>query len=142
MMVLPRELEAVHMMRTKAMSAAILVMFIGVPAARAAGSPVSVPARYDGRWMIEAVTVSGACPNALNLEMRVAQGEATVSSSILYSVSGGISSAGAVRGTISTAAATALVTGKVEGDEVGRGTWRTRDGSLLACSGNWTAHRT
>ena len=25
--------------------------------------------------------------------------------------------------------------------EVGRGTWRTQDGSLLACSGSWTAHR-
>jgi hypothetical protein len=46
-----------------------------------------------------------------------------------------------VRGTISTAAATALVTGKVEGDEVGRGSWRTQEGSLLTCAGHWAAHR-
>lgn len=85
--------------------------------------------------------MSGACPATLSLEMNVAKGEATVSSSILYSVSGGISQTGAVRGTISTAATTALVTGKVERDEVGRGTWRTQDGSLLTCSGSWTAHR-
>lgn len=73
--------------------------------------------------------------------MNVAKGEATVSSSILYSVSGGISQAGAVRGAISTAATTALVTGKVDGDEIGRGTWRTQEGSLLTCRGSWTARR-
>jgi hypothetical protein len=134
------ELTAVHMMRRTAFSAAVLVMLTGAPLAWA-GNPVSVPAKYDGRWAIEATTLSGGCPGTLNLEMNVAQGEATVSSSILYSVSGGISQAGAVRGTISTAATTALVTGRVEGDQVGRGTWRTQDGSLLTCSGSWTAHR-
>ncbi len=87
------------------------------------------------RWTmaIEATTMSGACPATLSFEMNVAKGEAIVSSSILYSVSGGISQAGAVRRTISTATTAALVTGRVEGDEVGRGTWRTQDGSLLTC---------
>jgi hypothetical protein len=134
------EETAVHMMRRTAFSAAVLVLLTGASLAWA-GNPVSVPARYDGRWTIEATTVSGACPATLSLEMNVAQGEATVSSSILYSVSGGISQAGAVRGTISTAATTALVTGRVEGDQVRRGSWRTQDGSLLTCSGSWTAHR-
>lgn len=135
------ERAAVHMMRRTAFSAAVLALLTGASLAWTAGNPVSVPARYDGRWTIEATTVSGACPGTLSLEMKVAQGEATVSSSILYSVTGGISQAGTVRGTISTAATTALVTGRVEGDEVGRGTWRTQDGSLLTCSGSWTAHR-
>jgi hypothetical protein len=135
------ERTAVHIMRRTAFFAAVLVLLTGAPLAWAAGNPVSVPAKYDGQWTIEATTVSGACPATLSLEMNVAQGEATVSSSILYSVSGGISQAGAVRGTISTAATTALVTGRVEGDQVGRGTWRTQDGSLLTCSGSWTAHR-
>lgn len=134
------EQTAVHMMRREAFSAAVLVLITGAPLAWA-GNPVSVPAKYDGRWTIEAITVSRACPGTLSLAMDVAKGEATVSSSILYSVTGGISQAGAVRGTISTAATTALVTGKVEGDDVGRGTWRTQDGSLLTCNGSWTAHR-
>ena len=129
------------MMRRIAFPEAVLVVLTGIQITWAAGNPVSVPTKYDGRWTIEATTVSGACPATLSLEMRVAQGEATVSSSILYSVSGGISQAGAVRGTISTAATTALVTGRIEGDQVGRGTWRTQDGSLLTCSGSWTAHR-
>jgi hypothetical protein len=129
------------MMRRETFSAAVLTLLTSAPLAWAAGNPVSVPARYDGRWTIEATTISGACPAMLSLEMNVAQGDATVSSSILYSVSGGISQAGAVRGSISTTGTRALVTGKVEGDEVGRGTWRTQDGSLLTCSGSWTAHR-
>lgn len=94
-------------MRHGAMSAAILLTLIGVPL-KAAGNSVSVPAKYDGRWTIEATTKSGVCPSTLSLEMVVARGEANVSSNILYSVSGGISQAGSVRGTISTAATTAL----------------------------------
>lgn len=135
------EHTAVHTMHLEALPTAVLTLFSVAPLAFAASSPVSVPAKYDGRWTIEATTMSGACPGTLSLEMNVAQGEATVSSSILYSVSGGISQAGSVRGTISTAATTALVTGRVEGNEVGRGVWRTQDGSLLTCSGSWTAHR-
>lgn len=127
---------AVHMMRRTAFFAAILTLLIGASLAWAAGNPVSVPAKYDGRWAIEATTMSGACPATLSFEMNVAKGEAIVSSSILYSVSGGISQAGAVRRTISTATTAALVTGRVEGDEVGRGTWRTQDGSLLTCGGS------
>ncbi|MCJ2020421.1 heme utilization protein [Methylobacterium sp. E-065] len=129
------------MMHRDTFPAAVLTLLTGTPLAWAAGNPVSVPAKYDGRWTIEATTISGACPGTLSLEMSVAKGEASVSSSVLYSVSGEISQAGAVRGTISTAATTALVMGRVDGDEVGRGTWRTQDGSLLTCSGSWMAHR-
>lgn len=127
-------------MRRTAFFAAVLVLLAGASLAWA-GNSVLVPAKYDGRWTIEATTKSGTCPPTLSLEMNVARGEATVSSSILYSVSGGISQAGAVQGTVSTVATTALVTGRVEGDQAGRGTWRTKEGSLLTCSGSWTAHR-
>jgi hypothetical protein len=131
---------AAHVLRLEKISAAALLLLssVSVPAA---GDPVSVPAKYDGRWVIEATTKSGGCPATLSLEMDVAKGEATVSSSILYSVNGGITPSGSVRGMISTAATIALVTGRVDNDEVGRGTWRTKDGSLLTCNGDWTAHR-
>lgn len=100
-------------MRREAFSAAVVVLLTGATLASAAGNPVSVPAGYDGGWTIEAITMSGACPAILSLEMNVANGEPTVWFSILYSVNGGISQAGAVRGTISTASTTALVTGGV-----------------------------
>ncbi|MGT2479234.1 hypothetical protein ACU4GR_10740 (plasmid) [Methylobacterium oryzae CBMB20] len=131
---------AAAVLRLEKISAAALLLLSGVPV-QAAGDPVSVPAKYDGRWVIEAITKSGACPATLSLEMHVAKGEATVSSSILYSVNGGITPGGSVRGMISTAATMALVTGRVDDDAIGRGTWRTKDGSLLTCNGDWTAHR-
>jgi hypothetical protein len=131
---------AAHVLRLEKISAAALLLLSSVPV-QAAGDPVSVPAKYDGRWVIEAITKSGGCPATLSLEIDVAKGEATVSSSILYSVNGGITPSGSVQGMISTAATMALVTGRVDKNDVGRGTWRTKDGSLLACNGDWTAHR-
>lgn len=128
---------AFNVMSRQAPSVAVPMYIDGASLTWAAGNPVSVSARYDGRWAIEATTKIGACPSTLSLEMNVAQGEATVSSSILYSVSGGISQAGAVRGTTATAATTALVTGRVKGNRVGRGSWRTQEGSLLTCNGSW-----
>jgi hypothetical protein len=108
---------------------------------QAAGDPVSVPAKFDGRWDLEASTASGACPATTHVQIDVAHGIATATGSMLYTVKGGISLAGVVRGTIATFTAKALVNGAVDGDGLGRGTWRTQEGGLLNCSGSWTARR-
>ena len=55
---------AVHRMRRAAFSGAVLALLTGAPLAWA-GNLVSMPVRYDGRWAIEATTVSGACPATL-----------------------------------------------------------------------------
>ena len=120
---------------------AVLACTASFTTATAAEQSIAVPALYDGRWTIESATVTGACPTGQRIEVRIDRGKAFYSAGN-FTVGGGVSTWGAVQGTISNLMAKAQVTGQLDNQGAGHGAWRTLRGSLFTCTGTWRAQRT
>jgi hypothetical protein len=90
----------------------------------------------DGTWSVEVVTQKGDCDRAYRYPIIVQNGAIRYGGPEAFNASGGVSSSGAVKGTISRGEQRAQVTGRVSGTR-GNGTWQTTTG----CSGVWNADK-
>lgn len=106
--------------------------------AQAAGPKAPAAGSYDGRWSIEVITERGTCDRAYRYGVRIERGEVRYEGGTDFTVSGQVTKAGAVRGSIARGEARADVVGALSG-EFGAGTWHTNGAS--PCSGNWNAER-
>ncbi|GJE58860.1 hypothetical protein [Methylobacterium trifolii] len=119
-------------------AAALTLLAAGVGTADAARKKVQVPDRYDGTWSIEVITESGACDRAYRYGVRIDRGEASYPGSD-FRISGRVAPNGTVRATISNAAGSANVVGRLGRQGYGNGTWTTAGG--IDCRGRWNAER-
>ena len=106
----------------------------------AATRQVRVPDKYDGSWSIVATTAQGPCSANTSYQVQIQASGASVPGDDI-SIGGGVSVGGAVQVTIVKGSSTVPITGKLNPNGSGNGTWRTASG-LIDCSGSWSAKRT
>jgi hypothetical protein len=126
----------------KEVSMMVRRLAIGVIAAAASGLPIGARARsvYDGNWSVAVYGQSGSCQGGsyqfpvqiVNGNIHHVGGDA--------SVSGRVSSSGAVAVRIATSERSAIGAGRLS-RSYGSGTFRGRSSAGL-CSGTWTGQRT
>ena len=105
----------------------------------AATKKVRVPNKYDGSWTIMAMTAQGPCSANTNYQVQINAGSASVPGEDI-NIGGGVSTGGAVQVTIIKGPNTVPITGKLNPNGSGSGTWRT-SGGFVDCSGSWSAKR-
>jgi hypothetical protein len=114
-----------------------LTAAIALGAATISGAALSQKGNpHDGNWSVEVITQKGDCDKAYRYPITVQNGAIRYGGSEAFNASGGITSAGAVKGSISRGEQRAQVTGRVSGTR-GNGTWQTSTG----CSGVWNADK-
>ncbi len=114
-----------------------LIAAIALGAATISSAALSQKANpHDGNWSVEVITQKGECDRAYRYPIIVQNGAIRYGGPEAFNASGGVSSNGAVRGTISRGEQRAQVTGRVAGTR-GNGTWQTSTG----CSGVWNADK-
>lgn len=104
-----------------------------------AAAATAGPAGYDGRWAVHLVTDSGVCDKSNSYVLAVESGRVRYvpqDTDTPPSISGQISSTGAVTLIVSKSVGTAGVTGQLSGN-AGSGTWQAAG----LCSGRWTAQK-
>ncbi|MDP4026673.1 heme utilization protein [Methylobacterium sp. NEAU 140] len=106
--------------------------------ADAAKKKVDVPDRFDGSWSITALSTSGPCAKSTSYSVNIKNGDASIPGDV--DIDGGVSASGVVQATIIQGANKAPITGHLDPDGSGSGTWRT-SGGLVECSGSWSAKR-
>ena len=127
------------MRKSLALGLAFALTASAVSAAPAAKLSKAVdPRAFDGKWSIEVITERGDCDRAYRYGIRIENGEARYDGGSEFDVSGRVTGAGAVRGSISRGDARADVVGNLSG-QFGTGTWTT-SGSTV-CGGRWVAER-
>jgi hypothetical protein len=117
--------------------AAILFLATAAPAA-AAPSRVAGADRFDGTWSVEIITESGTCDRAYRYPVKIEHGRARFVGTA-FTVEGGVTGNGAIRGSISNGTSTADVRGRLGRDGFGAGSWVSS--GLLQCRGRWNAER-
>ncbi|MGU3666806.1 hypothetical protein ACLBX9_21680 [Methylobacterium sp. A49B] len=117
--------------------AAILFLAAAAPAA-AAPHRVAGPDRFDGTWSVEIITESGTCDRAYRYPVKIEHGRARFVGTA-FTVEGGVTGSGAIRGSISNGTSTADVRGRLGRDGFGVGSWVSS--GLLQCRGRWNAER-
>lgn len=100
---------------------------------------VQVPDRYDGSWSITAVTKDGPCAASTGYQVQIKDSDASVPGDDI-DIDGGVAASGAVQATIKQGSNRVPITGTLDADGSGNGTWRT-SGGLIECSGSWSAKR-
>jgi hypothetical protein len=93
--------------------------------------------KYDGPWSITFVTQSGDCNPTYNYSVNIENGVITQAS--VANFTGSVTTAGAVRASITVQEKHASGSGKLAG-AAGRGTWSGYSGDQR-CAGYWTAQR-
>ena len=111
------------------------ILIVGY-AASAAAAPR--PDRFDGTWSVEIITEAGPCDRAYRYPVKIAGGRARFVGTA-FTVEGGITGGGALRGTIASGTSTADVRGRLGRNGFGAGTWVSS--GLLQCRGHWNAER-
>jgi hypothetical protein len=122
---------------TRRLTTALLIAACAAPAAASPRRP-SVPDRFDGTWSVEIITEAGTCDRAYRYPVKIEHGRARFVGTA-FTVQGSVTGNGAVRGSISNGNATAQVSGRLEANGFGTGTW-IASGSL-DCRGHWNAER-
>ena len=92
---------------------------------------------YDGAWSITFVTQVGDCSQSYNYSVNIDNG--VITSPNLETFRGSVTSAGAVRASVTVQEKHASGTGKLSG-VLGRGTWSGYSGDQR-CAGSWSAQR-
>jgi hypothetical protein len=115
---------------------------VGLASAFAACAVVSTPAwaaPYDGSWSVVVVPRSGACSQSYRYGVQITNGVVYYAGGGPVSVSGRVSSSGAVRVTVSAGGQYAAGSGRL-GRSSGGGSWRGQ-GPTGSCAGVWSASR-
>jgi hypothetical protein len=102
--------------------------------AASASSNAAAP-RYDGVWSVSIVTEKGDCDRGYRYPIRITQGTLANSGSDPFTISGSVTSSGAIVVTVSAGNKSAIGSGRLAGN-TGGGHWQ--GGS---CSGTWSAER-
>jgi len=102
--------------------------------AASAPTNAAVP-RYDGVWSVSIVTQKGDCDRGYRYPIRITKGVLANGSPDLFTISGKVSSSGAIVVTVSAGSKSATGSGRLAGN-VGAGHWQGG-----ACSGTWSAER-
>ena len=111
-----------------------VVALHSIPASAKAGR---TPA-FDGNWSIEVITEQGVCDRAYRYGIRIEDGQVHYDGSTDFTVTGQVTSGGAVKGSIARGDDRADVVGKLSRG-FGTGSWTT-NGST-GCGGTWNAER-
>lgn len=106
----------------------------------AAGEKVRIPNQFDGSWTITAVTKDGSCAASTNYQIEIKNGDVAIPDPDI-GIDGGVSGSGGVQATINRGSNKAPISGSLDPNGSGSGTWHT-SGGLLTCSGSWSAKRT
>jgi hypothetical protein len=102
--------------------------------AASATSNAAVP-RYDGVWSVSIVTEKGDCDRGYRYPIRISKGLLANGGSDPFTISGKVSSSGAIVVTVSAGNRSATGLGRLSGN-AGGGHWQGG-----ACSGTWSAER-
>ena len=119
------------------LAAAVLIIACAAPAA-SAPHRTPLPDRFDGTWSVEIITEAGSCDRAYRYPVRIERGRARFVGTA-FTVEGGVTGNGAIRGSISNGTTTADVRGRLGRNGFGAGTWASS--GLLQCRGRWNAER-
>jgi hypothetical protein len=95
----------------------------------------ATPPRYDGIWSVSIVTEKGDCDRGYRYPVRISNGILANGGSDPFTITGNVTSSGAIVVTVSTGAKSATGSGRLAGDG-GAGRWQGG-----ACSGTWSAER-
>ena len=123
---------------TRPFATALMLTAACAAPADAARREGAMPDRFDGTWSVEIITEQGACDRAYRYPVRIEGGRARFVGTAVE-VRGAVARNGALKGSVSTGAATADVVGRLGTNGFGTGTW-IASGSL-ACRGRWNAER-
>lgn len=121
----------------KASLAAVTLFACGFAVAQT--GPAAAAASHDGAWTVLIVTQEGPCEGPYRYNVRVSDGRITYEGSTSAVVNGTVSTAGAVKVSISLGGNSANGTGRLRGS-AGAGSWRGA-GANAACAGRWEAER-
>jgi hypothetical protein len=102
--------------------------------AASATSNAAAP-RYDGLWSVSIVTEKGECDRGYRYPIRISQGMLANGGPDPFTISGKVSSSGAIVVTVSAGSKSATGSGRLAGN-IGGGHWQGG-----ACSGTWSAER-
>lgn len=116
----------------------VATLLLGAIALPAGAVKLSKADAYDGRWSIEVITERGSCDRAYRYGVRIDKGEVRYEGGTDFTVSGQVTRAGMVKGSIARGEARADVVGALSQD-FGTGTWQTHGAS--PCGGSWNAER-
>jgi hypothetical protein len=100
------------------------------------GSALADPEKFDGSWSVQMVASAGLCGSGASQTLTVQDGRVRAAGSGV-SVSGQVSTGGAVSLALQKGPAQGTASGKLSGAS-GSGTWTV---ATLGCSGSWTAQR-
>lgn len=104
----------------------------------AATKTVRVPNQYDGSWTIVATTAEGPCSASTSYQVQIKDSDASIPGEV--DIDGGVSASGSVQATITQGSNKVPISGSLDPEGSGSGTWRT-SGGLVECSGSWSAKR-
>ena len=115
----------------------------GLVLASAGGATVASQARtadrFDGRWLVVAVTEAGPCDASFAYPVRVENGQVSSAGTANFNIVGQIDNAGGVHITISSHDRRADVDGRLSSGR-GGGRW-SGTSSVVSCTGSWSALR-
>jgi hypothetical protein len=114
--------------------AACALLTVTASFAASATSNAAVP-RYDGIWSVSIITRKGDCDRGYRYPIRITKGVLGNGSPDLFTISGKVTSSGAVVVTVSAGNKSATGSGRLAGN-TGTGHWQGG-----ACSGTWSAER-
>ena len=118
-------------------AAAGLLVGLLAPAV-AATKKVQVPDQFDGSWSITALTKDGPCAASTSYQVQIKDSDASIPGEV--DIDGGVSASGSVQATITQGTNKVPISGSLSSKGEGSGTWHT-SGSLVSCSGSWSAKR-
>lgn len=113
---------------------------IMLPQAQAATKTVHVPDEFVGTWSIDALTVTGPCLHSMHYVLRAQPGDA-VQTNENIDVDGAVSRSGGVAVTIGKGSVKVPITGNLDPNGTGTGTWQSIGSSSSECTGSWSAKR-
>lgn len=99
------------------------------------GGAAPAAERYDGNWLILAVTESGPCDKAYRFPVMIAGGHVTYAGTASTTASGSIDGAGRVKVDFTHGDQRLMASGSAKADG-GAGNWTSK-----SCKGSWTAER-
>lgn len=102
------------------------------------GGVASAQQQFNGSWSIEVIAESGSCDRAYRFPVVIENGEVRYGGPGRVNVSGAVTSAGDIRGSVRRGSAQADVMGRLSG-QTGSGTW-AGSGSVR-CAGQWRAEK-
>jgi len=118
---------------------AVCVSAVALLPADAATKKVQVPNQFDGSWTIVATTAQGPCSASTSYRVQIKDSDASIPGEEV-DIDGGVSAGGSVQATITQGSNKVPISGSLDPQGNGSGTWRT-SGGLVECRGSWSAKR-